>query len=147
MKSISCSTVLSTQTGSHASESTQGFDDFRDHPDFVKLLNDIDEQLKNRDERLVKLEEMSFFSLRLTQMWNSSLNEDFGIGGSAPGKNIQDGKDDGARNVIVDVRTNTPTPDVAVENVVANENIDLRNAEDTITGFTNVGAENTAEAM
>ncbi|KAL6499266.1 hypothetical protein OROHE_026143 [Orobanche hederae] len=147
MKSISCSTVLSTQTGSHASESTQEFDDFCNHPHVVKLLNDVDEQLKKMDEQLVRLEEMPSFSLGLIQMWNSSPNEDFGIGGSSAGKNMQDGKDDGARNVIVDVRTNTPTPAVAAENVVANENVDLQNAGDMTTGFTNAGAENTAEEM
>ncbi|KAL6537782.1 hypothetical protein OROMI_025425 [Orobanche minor] len=145
MKSISCSTVLSTQTGSHASESTQEFDNFCNHPDVVKLLNDVGEQLKKRDEQLVRLEEMPYFSLGLIQMWNSSPNEDLGIGGSSAGKNMQDGKDDGARNVIVDVRTNTPTPAVAAENVVANENVDLQNARDTNVGFTNAGAENIAE--
>ncbi|KAL6555550.1 hypothetical protein OROHE_007222 [Orobanche hederae] len=48
-------------------------------------------------------------------------------------------------NVIVDVRTNTPAPADVAENVVANENVDLRNAGDTTAGFTNDGAENTAE--
>ncbi|KAL6530985.1 hypothetical protein OROHE_014467 [Orobanche hederae] len=43
MKSISCSIVLSTQTSSHATESTQEFNDFCNHPDVVKLLNDVDE--------------------------------------------------------------------------------------------------------
>ncbi|KAL6497609.1 hypothetical protein OROHE_027238 [Orobanche hederae] len=147
MKSISCSTVLSTQTGSHATESTQEFDDFCNHPDVVKLLNDVDEQLKKRDEQLVRLEEMPSFSLGLTQMWNSSPNKDFGIGGSSKGKNMQDGKDDGARNVIVDVRTNTPTTAVAAENVVDNENVDLRNVGDTTDGFKNAGAVKTAEEM
>ncbi|KAL6549672.1 hypothetical protein OROHE_008403 [Orobanche hederae] len=145
MQSISCSTVLSTHTDSHATESTQELDDFCNHPDVVKLLNDVDEQLKKRDEQLVRLEEMSSFSLGLTQMWNSSPNEDFGIGGSSKGKHMQEGKDDEARNVIVDVRTNTPAPADVAENVVANENDDLRNAGDTTAGFTIDGAENTTE--
>ncbi|KAL6520589.1 hypothetical protein OROMI_032149 [Orobanche minor] len=145
MQSISCSTVLSTHTGSHATESTKELDDFCNHPDVVKLLNDVDEQLKKRDEQLVRLEEMPSFSLGLTQMWNSSLNEDFGIGGSSKGKHMQEGKDDEARNVIVDVITNTPAPADVAENVVANENDDLRNAGDTTAGFTIDGAENTAE--
>ncbi|KAL6582271.1 hypothetical protein OROMI_006285 [Orobanche minor] len=86
----------------------------------------------------------------LLQSWantnvESSPNEDFGIGGSSAGKNMQDGKDDGARNVIVDVRTNTPTHAVAAENVVANKNVDLRDASDTTAGFTNAGAEKTAK--
>ncbi|KAL6582812.1 hypothetical protein OROMI_004890 [Orobanche minor] len=79
MKPISCSTVLSTQTGSHATESTQEFNDFCNHRDVVKLLNDFGEELKKRDEQLVKLEEMPSFSLGLTQMWNSSAKEDFSI--------------------------------------------------------------------
>ncbi|KAL6509657.1 hypothetical protein OROGR_022967 [Orobanche gracilis] len=107
MKSISCSTVLSTQPGSHA--------------------------------------KMPSFSLGLTQLWNSSPNEDFGIGGSSAGKNMQDGKNDGAKNDIVDVRTNTPTLAVAAQNVVANENVDLQGAGDTTAGFTNAGAEKTAK--
>ncbi|KAL6572518.1 hypothetical protein OROMI_013476 [Orobanche minor] len=145
MQSLSCSTVLSTHTGYHATESTQELDDFFNHPDVVKLLNDVDKQLKKRDEQLVRLEYMPSFSLGLTQMWNSSPNEDFGIGGSSKGKHMQEGKDDEARNVNVDVRTNTPAPTDVAENVVANENVDLQNVGDTIARFTNDGAENTAE--
>ncbi|KAL6573151.1 hypothetical protein OROMI_012767 [Orobanche minor] len=104
-------------------------------------------QLGVLHEQLVRLEDMPSFSLGLTQMWNSSPNEDFGIGGSSKGKHMQEGKDDEARNVIVDVRTNTPALAVVAENVVANENVDLRNAGDTIAGFTNDGAENTAEIL
>ncbi|KAL6584323.1 hypothetical protein OROMI_003612 [Orobanche minor] len=145
MQSLSCSTVLSTHTSSHATESTQELDDFCNHPDVVKLLNDVDEQLKKRDEQLVRLEDMPSFRLGLTQMWNSSPNEDFGIGGSSKGKHMQEGKDDEARNVNVDVRTNTPAPTDVAENVVANENVDLQNVRDTIAGFSNDGEENTAE--
>ncbi|KAL6501383.1 hypothetical protein OROGR_026516 [Orobanche gracilis] len=145
MQSISCSTVLSTHTSSHATESTQELDEFCNHPDVVKLLNDVDEQLKKRDEQLVRLEDMPSFSLGLTQLWNSSPNEDFGIGGSSEGKHMQEGKDDEARNVNVDVRTNNPAPTDVAENVVSNENVDLQNAGDTTAGFTNDGIENTAE--
>ncbi|KAL6577126.1 hypothetical protein OROMI_011402 [Orobanche minor] len=141
MKSISCSTIFSTQTGSHATESTQEFDDFCNHPDVVKLLNDVDEQLKKREGKLVRLEEMPSFSLGLTQMWNSSPIDDYGIGGSSAAKNMQDGKDDGARNIILDVGINNNAVDAA-ENVVANENIDLRDTGDATVGFMNAGAEN-----
>ncbi|KAL6581324.1 hypothetical protein OROMI_007247 [Orobanche minor] len=140
MQSISCSIVLSTHIGSHATESTQELDDFCNHPDVVKLLNAVDEQLKKRDEQLVRLEDMPSFSLGLTQMWDSPPNEDFGIGGSSKGKHMQEEKDDEARNVNVDVSTNTPAPTDVTENVFANEN-----AGDTTAGLTNDGTENTAE--
>ncbi|KAL6572517.1 hypothetical protein OROMI_013475 [Orobanche minor] len=58
---------------------------------------------------------------------------------------MQEGKDDEARNVNVDVRTNTPAPADIAENVVANENVDLQNAGDTTARFTNDGTENTVE--
>lgn len=89
MKSISCSTVISTQPGSCIPESTQDFDVFCNHPDVVKLLNDVDKELEKRDKQLVKLEEMPSFSLGLTQMWNSSLANEFGIGASPAAKNVQ----------------------------------------------------------
>ncbi|KAL6530696.1 hypothetical protein OROGR_014556 [Orobanche gracilis] len=57
---------------------------------------------------------------------------------------LMGGKDDGARNVIVNVGINTHVVDAA-ENVVANENIDVRDAGDATAGFMITGAENTTK--